>query len=141
MADQDSSQAPGASPWSFDPTGGAAAAPSVELPPELRLPPSYFFPGGDGTQPAAASPFSGMFDGPSGGGSGGNPLDAVAGNLDKSLQHPGGSPAGVNLGDRSFQVEGDILPGLIDRFQVRPYVEGVPFMGPPGMPAPWDTGH
>lgn len=142
MADQDTSSATDVSPWSFDPTGGASAVPSYELDPMFRLPPSYFFPGADGTQPAAGDPFAGMYDGGPSGGSG-NPLDAIAGDLGQTLQHPGGSPFGINPDDRSLQYapEGGIVPGLFDTFQLRPYVEGVPWMGPPGMPAPWEFGH
>jgi hypothetical protein len=99
-------------------------------------------PGADGTSAAAANIFSGQYDaGPSGGG--GNPLSAAAGNIDQTLQHPGGSSVGINAGDGALQYQpsGGIVPGLFDTFQIKPYVEGVPGMSPPGMPAPWDTGH
>ena len=145
MADQDAAQAPVVSPWSLDPTGGAVpAAPSIDLDPRFRLPASYFMPqpGADGTSAAAADVFSGQFDGGPAAAPG-NPLAAAAGNLDQTLQHPGGSPVGINAGDKSLQYapQGGIIPGLLDSFQLRPYVEGVPGMGPPGMPAPWETGH
>ena len=144
MADQDTAT-PAPAAWSFDPTGGQAAvpaAPSIGLPPSLSLPPGYFAsPGANGTTPAAASVFAGQYDpGPAGSG---NPLDAMAGNIGQMLEHPGGSPVGVSVGDKSLQYApaGGIIPGLVDAFQFRPYVEGVPGMGPPGMPAPWESGH
>ena len=143
MPDPDSAQQESA--WSFDPTGGQAAAPppvSIDLDPRLKLPPSYFMPSGDGTQPAAGDVFSGQYDGPAPSG-GGNPLDAAAGGIDQALQHPGGSAVGINAGDKSLQIapKGGIIPGLIDKVEVQPYIEGVPGMGPPGMPAPWESGH
>ena len=142
MADQDTSATSDVSPWSFDPTGGSSFVPSVELDPSLRLPPSYFLPGADGTQPGTAGIFSGLYDGGASGGSG-NPLDAIAGGIGKSLEHPFGSDVGVSVDDKSLQYapQGGIIPGLVDTFQFRPYVEGVPGMGPPGMPAPWESGH
>lgn len=111
----------------------------------FTLPPSYFMnPDANGTLPGAGAPFAGQYDGPApGGGGGGNPLDAAAGNIDGTMQHPGGSPFGLNFGDKSLQYapQGGILPGLFDKFQFKPYIEGMPGMGPPGMPAPWDPGH
>jgi hypothetical protein len=98
-------------------------------------------PGANGTSPAAASVFSGQYDGPAP--KGGNPLDAAASSVGTSIEHPGGSPVGVNVGDRSIQYapSGGILPGVVDTLQFRPYVQGVPGMDPPGMPAPWESGH
>jgi len=44
-------------------------------------------------------------------------------------------------GSLQIAPEGGIIPGLIDKVEVQPYIEGVPGMGPPGMPAPWESGH
>jgi hypothetical protein len=135
---------PGQSSWSFDPTGGQSAtpaAPSGDIDSAFKLPATYFL-GADGTKPAAANIFSGQYDAgaptPSK-----NPLEAAAADLDQTLQHPGGSPVGINAGDRAVQIapQGGIIPGLVDSVEMRPYVEGVPGMGPPGMPAPWESGH
>jgi hypothetical protein len=145
MPDNDSATDQG---YTVSPFAAAPAAPAPEKPydldPKFKLPPSYFMPpGADGTSPAAASVFSGQYDAGGGGGGGGNPLDAAAGNLDQTLQHPGGSPVGINAGEKAVQVapQGGIIPGLIDKVQIKPYIEGVPGMGPPGMPPPWDPGH
>jgi hypothetical protein len=129
------------SPWR-DPDEEASKKPySLELDPRLRLPPSYFLPPeANGTAPAAGDVFGGQYD--AGGGGGGNALDAAAGNVDELLQHPGGSPLGINPGAKSLQYapQGGIIPGLIDTLRLRPYFEGVPGMGPPGMPPPWASG-
>ncbi len=147
VSDQTSAPPATVSPWTFDPTGGAAAAPaapSIDIDPKLKLPPSYFMPqpGANGTTPAAANVFSHQYDAPAAAGPT-NPLAAAAGNIGQTIEHPGGSPVGVNVGDRSLQYapKGGIIPGLVDAVQVRPYIEGVPGMGPPGMPAPWESGH
>jgi len=150
MADQDVDKTPDATGWSLDPTGGAARTPapyvppSIELDPRFRLPPDYFAPPleANGTSAAAANVFSGLYDAPAPGG-GGNPLEAAAGSIDRMLQHPGGSDFGVNAGSKSLQYAptGGVIPGLIDQVQVTPYIDGVPGLSPPGMPAPWESGH
>jgi hypothetical protein len=145
VSDSETSTAPPtASPW----------APAPALPPLVApLPFEYkyglvsgdytpwWYPryGEEGADPAA-NLFSGQYDGP-GPSSGGDPLKAAAGGLGEHLKHPFGSPFGLDPGKGAFQYapKGGILPGLLDVFKFKPYIEGVPGMGPPGMPPPWQA--
>jgi hypothetical protein len=149
MPDPEQQQpAPTNSRWSLDPTGGTVpppiqTLPSVELDPRylLRtlLPPLAPL-AANGTLPGTADLFRGQYDelAPANG----SVLDAAAAKVVQPREHPGGRPVGVHVGDRALQYapDGGIAPGLVDTLQLRPYIDGVPGLSPPGMPPPWEPG-